>query len=220
MSRIIVFCALLMTITGCQLSVPNINFRYYDDGREKPIVTLIPMFNRMDLPFAWDIAKELTNQLRSDIQKKGSLFLSPQEMSDAITSSLSDEEQPFSKDYSWVKNFFQKEQFLVFLELVEHEIAPQSTRIPFSQEVKSTYLLKMLVRARIIDLRSPKPSVILQEFIRYSHKIPTNSLQIDYEKNCFGTPNYSATPIAVGHRGLCKEIAKRLEDYILLAKSK
>lgn len=220
MSRIIVFCALLMTITGCQLSVPNINFRYYDDGREKPIVTLIPMFNRMDLPFAWDIAAELTNQLRSDIQKKGSLFLSPQEMSDSITSSLTDEEQPFSKDYSWVKNFFQKEQFLVFLELVEHEISPQSTRIPFSQEVKSTYLLKMLVRARIIDLRSPKPSVILQEFIRYSHKIPTNSLQIDYEKNCFGTPNYSGTPIAMGHRGLCKEIAKRLEDYILLAKSK
>ena len=76
----------------------------------------------------------------------------------------------------------------------------------------------MLVRARIIDLRSSKPSIILQEFIRYSHKIPTNSLQIDYEKNCFGTPNYPATPIAVGHRGLSKEIAKRLEDYILIKK--
>lgn len=218
MFRIIVFCALLLT--GCQLNVPNINFRYYDDGREKPIVTLIPMFNRMDLPFAWDISTELTEQLRSELQKKGALFLSSKEAADAITSSLSEEEQPFSNNYNWVKNFFQKEQFLVFLELVEHEIAPQSVKIPFSQEVKSTYLLKMLVRARIIDLRSPKPAIILQEFIRYSHKIPTNSLQIDYEKNCFGTPNYSATPIAVGHRGLCKEIAKRLEDYILLAKSK
>ncbi|MGL4348749.1 MAG: CT253 family lipoprotein [Chlamydiales bacterium] len=220
MRPIIAFCALLMMITGCQLNVPSINFRYYDDGREKPIVTLIPMFNRIDLPFVWDIATELTDQLRNDIQKKGSLFLSDEETSRSITSSLSDEEQPFSKDFSWIKNFFQKEQFIVFLELVEHEVSPQSTRIPFSQEVKSTYLLKMLVRARIIDLRSPKPSVILQEFIRYSHKIPLKGLQIDYEKNCFGTPNYSSTPIAVGHRGLCKEIAKRLEDYILLAKSK
>lgn len=220
MYRIIAFCALLMTITGCQLNVPSINFRYYDDGREKPIVTLIPIFNRIDLPFVWDVATELTTQLRNDIEKKGSLFLSDEETCRAVTSSLTDEEQPFSKDFSWVKSFFQKEQFIVFLELVEHEISPQSTRIPFSQEVKSTYLLKMLVRARIIDLRSSKPSIILQEFIRYSHKIPTNSLQIDYEKNCFGTPNYSSTPIAVGHRGLCKEIAKRLEDYILLAKSK
>lgn len=219
MHRIIIFWALL-TITGCQLNIPNINFRYYDDGREKPIVTLIPMFNRMDLPFSWDISTELTEQLRSDIQKKGTLFLSSEEASHSITNSLTDEEQPFSKDCSWIKNFFQKEQFIVFLELIEHEISPQSTKIPFSQEIKSTYLLKMLVRARIIDLRSPKPSIILQEFIRYSHKIPTNSLQVDYEKNCFGTPNYSATPIAVGHRGLCKEIAKRLEDYILLAKSK
>ncbi len=221
MTRALLFITLFIVSVGCNISgSKDQTMRYHDDGREKPIVTIVPFFDRVQFSGSWDLSEELTMLLRQRVQKKGNLFLTDQEGTASIVSNLNDKRHPFDPDCHWLKEHFQNEQFIVLLELIEHDISTKSIKLPFSEEFKSDYYLDMLVRMRVVDLRKPAPEIILQEFLNYSHKIPKQGLEIDYQKNHFGKSSYLSTPLAVGHNTLCKKIAVRLEDYILLSKSK
>jgi len=210
----------IIVLSGCNMSGSNETLRYHDDGREKPVVTIVPVFDRVDTKITWDLSEELTLAVRDRLHKKGNLYLTSEEDTLSSISKLDESNQPFGNNLNWVKKTFNHEQFVVLLELIEHDISTKATKAPFSEEIKSTYYLDMLVRVRVLDLRKPSPEIILQEFVSYSHKIPNQGLEIDYTKNHYGKNSYLATPMGAAHKGLCKKVAGRLEDYILLAKSK
>ncbi|GAB4188812.1 MAG: hypothetical protein Tsb0015_09130 [Simkaniaceae bacterium] len=220
MKRRLLFILIPVLFTGCNFQRSNEALRYHDDGREKPVVTIVPIFDRAQYNVSWDLSEELTKILRDKILKKGNLFLTSEEGTLSVISRLDENQHPFDPECSWTKKVFNREQFVAFLELIEHDISPRAVKAPFSEEVTSNYYLDMLMRVRVVDLRKETPEIILQEFVNYSHKIPKQGLEIDYEKNHFGKSSYLATPLAVAHRNLCKKVTQRLEDYILLAKSK
>lgn len=205
---------------SCKIKESEEGLRYHDDGREKPIVTIVPVFERIEPNLSWSLSDEFTYLLRERLHKTGNIFLTSESSTLTSLSKIQTNQHPFSIDLNWVKQTFTNEQFVVFFELVEHDVRPKAVKAPFSQEEKSTYFLDMLMRVRVVDLRKATPQIILQEFVSYSHKISNQGLEVDYAKNSYGTNSYPATPLAAGHRGLSKKVASRLEDYILLAKSK
>ena len=96
-------------------------------------------------------------------------------------------------------------QFLVKMELVKH--APID---PLSSE------LSMLIHLEILDLREEKPKVILQEVLSTSSLIEMNqALNVDWSD-----PAFRMSPLGLAHRKLSREIAGRIEDYVLLAKKR
>jgi hypothetical protein len=137
-----------------------------------------------------------------------SAFLSGSETALFSLSPFTD--NPFGGDLSWMKREFQNEEFVAFLELVEHEFVP----------VKTSNNLNMAVRLRVVDLRPAQPKIVLQETIRDSYFVPNTLIPNDYSVEVWGTDAYKKSPMGIAHSMLVQEIASRISDYVLLAKSR
>lgn len=187
--------------------------RYHEDGRAKPIVAVASMIDTASFEAPWSISEELTSMIVSQMGQSGKIYIVPKEDENFA-------ENPFAYDLSWMKREFPTQEFAVFLELVEHEIVPASKvkKGLSSQEVSSN--LNMAVRLRVIDVRGQTPKIVLQEIVRDTYFIPKTLLPTDYNTASWGTSEFAKTPMGVAHAGLVREIAARVSDYILLAKSR
>lgn len=205
--------ALLFLAASCTHNSDELTLtRYYEDGRAKPIVAIPTMIDTTSFDASWNIAEELTESIVQSIGTEGNIYLHAQE-------SFSIADNPFGKDLAWMKREFENQEFAVFLELVEHEMLPaKKTKSLDLRETASN--LSMGVRIRIIDLRGPKEKIVLQELIRDTYYIPKSLIPTDYQVVCWGTEDYAQSPMGIAHSRIVQEIASRISDYVLLAKSR
>lgn len=188
--------------------------RYHEDGRAKPVVSIAPMIDTSSFEAPWSVSEELTSQVISQIGQAGKIFITAKE-DDAFS------ENPFGTDLSWIKREFHEGEFVVFLELVEHEIvaANKSKKDLPSQEVSSN--LNMAIRLRVVDIRNAAPKIVLQEIIRETYFIPKSLTgAADYQIITWGMPEFTRSHMGIAHNQLIKEISSRVSDYVLLAKSR
>lgn len=94
-----------------------------------------------------------------------------------------------------------REQFAVKVELVQHQEIPQT--LPE---------LAMSIHLEILDKRFDPPKVILQEVISYNTLLPHSLSENDFQNE-----HFRISPIGLAHAKLSREIATRIEDYVLLA---
>jgi hypothetical protein len=201
-------------IASCTQNVEHMT-RYHEDGRSKPAVAIASMIDTTSYDCPWSLSEELTSMIVQKVSQNGKIFVHS-------TPDFPFVENPFGSDLSWAKREFRNEEFVVFLELVEHVDAPvlKGTKQPVSlapQEVSTN--LKMAVRLRIVDLRLATPKIILQEIVRGSYFIPKTLIQTDYNQTVWGSDEYRKSPMGIAHIQLVEEITTRLSDYLLLAKS-
>lgn len=187
--------------------------RYHEDGRAKPVVAVAPLLDTTSFDAAWSLSEELTSMLTRQMSQSQQIFISSQDEFAIL-------ENPFGNDLSWMKQEFQPNEFVVFLELVEHEMVPvtKEKTIAFPQEVAKS--LKMGVRIRVVDLRDAPPKIVLQEMIRDSYYIPKTLIPTNYNVIVWGSEEYTKSSMGIAHAHLSQEIANRINDYILLAKSR
>lgn len=197
---------------GCNRSNDSMT-RYHEDGRAKPIVAVASMIDTTSFDVPWSISEELTTMVVQKVGQGGQIYVISR-VDDAFA------ENPFGHDLSWIKREFPDQEFVVFLELVEHEVLPanKSKNTERLQDVSTN--LNMAVRLRVIDLRPAMPKIVLQEMIRDSYFIPKTLLPTDYSTAVWGTHEYQKSPMGIAHAQLVQEIAVRISDYILLAKSR
>jgi hypothetical protein len=184
--------------------------RYHEDGRAKPVTAMPAIIDTTSFDVPWSISEELTSTIAQMISKGGQIIIQSQD-DFAIASN------PFGGDLSWMKREFQNQEFAVFLELVEHEFAPSSNN-PSDREYANN--LKMGIRVRVIDLRGSDPKIVLQEMIRDSYYIPKTYFPVDYNTVTWGTDDYTDSPMGTAHAKIAQEVALRVSEYILLAKSR
>lgn len=188
--------------------------RFHEDGRAKPAVAVASMIDTTTFDAPWSLSEEFTSAISAQLSQGGLIFVQSQE-------ELPFSENPFSGgDMSWMKREFQGKEFVVFLELVEHEAIPAAkTKKPAAPQEVSTNL-NMAIRLRVVDLRSETPKIVLQEMIRDSYFIPKTLIPTDYSRVVWGTEAYRKSPMGIAHTQVVQEIAGRITDYILLAKSR
>lgn len=211
MRRISLSLLLAFAAVSCHRTQSDEMSRFHEDGRVKPSVSIASMLDTTSFDASWSISEELTQGVMSQIASSGQIYVHSQEESPFT-------ENPFSSDLSWMKREFQGEEFVAFLELVEHEFTPVRTKGVSLQEAASN--LNMAVRIRVVDLRPQMPKVVLQEMVRDSYFVPKTLIPTDYSVDVWGTDGYRKSPMGVAHTGLVQEIAGRIADYILLAKSR
>ncbi len=204
-------CLLTLIAAGCcSRCKDETATRYHEDGRAKPVAALPAMIDTTSFDVPWSVSEELTSAIGQIISKGGKIFVQSQD-DFAIASN------PFSGDLSWMKREFQNQEFAVFLELAEHEwISSMEEAADFD----AANTLSMGVRVRVIDLRGNQPKIVLQEMIRDSYYLPKTLLPVDYDAISWGTEEYKNTPLGIAHRQLAQQIAGRVSEYILLAKSR
>jgi hypothetical protein len=184
--------------------------RYHEDGRAKPVAAMPAIIDTTSFDVSWSISEELTSAIAQMISRGGQIIIQSQD-DFAIASN------PFGGDLSWMKREFQNQEFAVFLELVEHEFVPSSNN-PSDREYANN--LKMGIRVRVIDLRGSDPKIVLQEMIRDSYYIPKTYFPVDYNTVTWGTEDYKDSPMGTAHAKIAQEVALRVSEYILLAKSR
>ena len=185
--------------------------RFHEDGRTKPSVAIASMLDTTPFDASWSLSEELTEGIMNLVGANGEIFVhSPAE------SPFS--ENPFATDLSWMKREFPSEEFVAFLELVEHEFAPVKMKGVPPQEASNH--LNMAVRLRVVDLRYPNPRIVLQEMIRDSYFVPKTLIPNDYSVDVWGTDGFRKSPMGLAHAGFVQDIANRISEYILLAKSR
>lgn len=214
----LLFSAILLT--GCQNKKSNVQtMRYHDDGRAKPIVTVAPLLDSSSYEIPWSISEELTHAIQDRLTNQGDIFVLNQE-----DIHLSNDNNPFGTDINWIKKTFKPTEFVVFLELIEHEEVPvikttkDSSRV--SESRRRSLNMNVAMRIRIVDLRSDSPNIILQEMIRDSYYVPNSIDKTDYNIVQWGSEEYKTSPMGMAHAQFTKNIIQRINDYIMLAKSR
>lgn len=206
--------ALLLSLAVISCSRNNCNdqmTRFHEDGRSKPSIAIATMLDTTSFDASWSLSEELTDGVMNVLSSNGQVFLHSAQESPFT-------ENPFGTDLAWMKREFQGEEFVAFLELVEHEFVPVKTKGIAPQDASNN--LEMGVRLRVVDLRSHTPKIVLQEMIRDSYFVPKTLIPTDYAQVTWGTEEYRKTPMGIAHSQLVQEIANRINDYILLAKSR
>ena len=197
---------------GCTRSQDSMT-RYHEDGRAKPIVAIASMIDTTSFDAPWSLSEEISSMVAQRVGQSGEIFVVSKE-DDAFA------ENPFGQDLGWAKREFHEQEFVVFLELVEHAAVPalKSKQNLSPQEVSTN--LNMAVRLRVVDLRGSSPKIVLQEMIKESYFIPKTLIPTDYNTAVWGTDEFRNSPMGIAHAQLAQEIAARVSDYILLAKSR
>lgn len=208
-----VFClGLLFTAASCNRDEDNESA--YVEQKKESNVAIVPVFDRTEnAGVTWNLSDEITSGLRRRLKENDKLSLTEQQKVHALTKKFVGQKDPFATDISWVKHSYPCCQFVVFTEVLEHEEVPAS----FKNVKSSPATLNMSVKIRILDNRGQKSKVILQEIVHNSHNIPKQFNKTNFQQIPWGKENYHVTPVGVAHSNLIKEIATRIEDYILLA---
>jgi hypothetical protein len=209
--RYILSAFIALATISCNRNSNDEMSRFHEDGRAKPSVALASMLDTTSFDASWSLSEELTQGVMNLLGSTGEIFVHAQEESPFT-------ENPFGPDLAWMKREFQGEQFVAFLELVEHEFVPVKTKGMTLQEASSN--LNMGIRLRLVDLRSPTPKIVLQEMIRDSYFVPKTLIPNDYAVDSWGTEGFKKSPMGVAHAQLIQQVAHRISDYILLAKSR
>lgn len=205
---------LVLLLAACSKNNNTEMSLYHEDGRAKPVIAVASMIDTTSFDCPWSLSEELTSMVVKKIEGGGKIFVQSN-----VDSPFA--ENPFGNDLSWVKREFQNQEFVVFLELVEHAAIPvlrgnKKLINPSPPELSTN--LEMAVRIRVLDLRSQTPKIVLQEMVRESYYIPKTLLPTDYNQTVWGSDEYQNTPMGIAHRQLIQEIALRVSDYILLAR--
>ncbi len=220
LKRFILLFSALIAFSSCHTKKDFSVTRYHEDGRSKPTVALIPVFDRSEAQIAWNLSEEFTFQLKKCFLKRKNFFLESTDQLNEKTAFLTENTNPFSNNFSWVKEVFDEEEFAIFTELIEHDIHPKKLKNNFLDKITPPWELSLTMRIRIFDLRSKTPQVILQELIHQNHLIPKPKDLLKKHPDTWKKITFGVTPLGLAHLQFSKEVAKRIEDYILLSKSR
>jgi len=217
-ARLIPACLLLLA--GCaRVSNEETAIKFHSDGRAKPVVAIVPIFDRSGAEVPWNLSEELTDTIQKRLARRSKIYLVEEERVRSATNSLDAHHHPFGQDLSWAKKAFGENEYVVFMELVTHQLTPHEKESPSDEVAETSYTLDLTMRVRVIDVRGQAPQIVLQELVSQSHYIPKLLTHIDYTKNGWGKLSYNVTPYGLSHIQFTREISKRLEDYILISKS-
>ena len=122
--------------------------------------------------------------------------------------------KPFLQDLNVLHNLPLQSEYVVFLELIRHNLDKSSDGIRLTEH------LDMAVRVRIIDLRGKAPRIVLQEVFEKKTDILSSLSLVDYRSTTWGSASFSVLPLGVAHNDFCRALAERIEEYILVAKYK
>ncbi len=200
---------------GCSKNSSELS-RFHEDGRAKPVVAVASLIDTTSIDLPWSLSEELTTMIVDKVAQTGSIFVSAKD-------DLSSTDTPFGNDLSWIRREFPEDQFVVFLELVEHETIALSQEKNKNMSVnafETAMNLKMAVKMRVVDLRSYTPKIVLQEMVRDTYYIPKNVVPVDYKVTGWGTEGFISSPMGLAHSQLVLQISSRISDYIQLAKSR
>ncbi|HEX4840146.1 MAG TPA: CT253 family lipoprotein [Rhabdochlamydiaceae bacterium] len=209
--------SLIFTLGGCYYSgnLPSILSEARASNR--PIVSFVPVIDHSKSDLNWNVSQELTKAIRDRLAQKKRVYMVGEDHVAALSQKALSAHTPFEGDTSWVRRSFPESEFVVFMELMEHDEIPAMPKEPQDSPADLTMALRVVV----VDVREKTPKVVLQEIVEQSHHIPRQFNKANLNQvpqvPLWGDEAFDVSPLGIAHDQLCKEVATRVEDYILIA---
>lgn len=222
MSRFLCSLPLLaLTLCGCYKDQNDaLSQLHLTPLSSPPLVAVVPIIDNTKTHYDWSLSDELSSSLYAELTDLDHLTLMSSSKVRLKTKPLLEKNNPFDTDTSWVKKSFKEEEFVVFLELVEHEEVLADARKKKPEPEKSSAELRLSLRVRAFDLRGNEPVVILQELANSNYFIHPQFNQVNFHQVSWKEPTFEISPVGIAHEKFIKEIARRIDDYIVLALNK
>ncbi len=218
----VLLCAISLILGGCYKNGDHLTIFSEARASNRPIVSFVPVIDNSKSDLNWNVSQELTKAIRERLTQKNQVYMIGQQPVEAQAEKALSAHDPFDIDTAWVRRSFPENEFVVFMELMEHNEVPVMTKDPQD----SPALLTMSVRVRVIDVREKTPKVVLQEIVQQSHHVPRQFTKANFSQVpqasqvSWGDEAFDVSPLGIAHDQLCKELATRVEDYILIAGAK
>jgi hypothetical protein len=207
--------SLTLVLSSCDNSRSNETSSVIDSPiLNRPIVAVVPIINTSRTDLTWDVSEELSQAVRQRLAQKDHLYLMGKDTVTSMAKKCFQAHDPFGVDTAWVKKSFPQNEFVVFMELMEHHEMPI---YPAKDIQDSPTELAIAVRVRVFDVREQTPRVVLQEVVQQIHHIPRQFNKANFHQVPWTDEMFETSPLGIAHDALCKEIAGRIEDYILLS---
>ncbi len=206
-------------LTLCAVSCKNSDQDYakVEQKISSPSVAIIPIYDHSTHRLPWDVSAELTQSIHHRLLQKDNFVLIQQNKASSLKKALLANQNPFAKNVTWMKNAFPGCDFVVFMELIEHEEISQISK-KASLEDSSSYL-QVALRVRALDLRGTSPKVVLQEIISNRHFLPVKFTKTNFVQVSWGDQFYPISPVGVAHQNLSKKATEHIAHYISISPS-
>lgn len=209
---------LLFLTSSCALKTQDTQYSHHDDGSAKPKIALLPVIDSAKSQLNLDLSKEFTEGISNSFHKSNRFFITDEFDLLAAACFKDPSQNPFLDDLGWINEMNRATEFLILVELLEHKLIPKSPVGKFfNLQLVQAYTLDMSVRIKVIDIRSQKTKIILQEIIHRSFHIPWKIAPPD-QPSSWGKTAFSYSPIGMAHSEMINRISLQIQDYILLAK--
>ena len=212
-SSFFVFLLLVGLSFGCTSKYSDF-FPYYDDGRPKPSIALLPVADISQNKPSWDVAGELYDAMKYRLMREGKVFIPPEDQIIIKAGSCTTQEL---MDTSNLRLFerFQPSQYVVIVELLDYKQVPyvRGKITPLyiaSISADNAKVLMVKLRLRIIDIRGKTPRIVRQEIIESNHMIEENALADSARLK--KTEAYSSSPIGIAHARIVRDMVKKIDD--------
>jgi hypothetical protein len=231
MKNLLVVLSLALLATSCNSNrYEKQAVRFHDDGRAKATVILTSVYDHQNIQLPWNLAEDLTTMIKSRLIHKSNLFivnppvpktetLEEHTLATPIINEHHDENKTLNVHPENLKVKFSDGEFVVFMELAEHKVYPKQESDSFLEKITPSYALDLAMRIRIYDLRGTAPKIVLQELVQERHLLPKQFAKLDFDSAFWGRKTYSISPIGLAHMHFAKEIARRIDSYLILAKT-
>ncbi|MFZ4773151.1 MAG: CT253 family lipoprotein [Chlamydiia bacterium] len=204
--------SICLLLFGCSQSTLSDQTAFHDDGRKKPIVCLLSVFDSSVADLPWSISEEFTTNIQQNLIKSKQLYLIQDYPLVNYLLSQDHNYKPFQQNLDILNQLPLQSEFVVFLELIRHEFEGENS---FVQQKNH---LGMAMRVRVIDLRGKAPKIILQELLEKKASIQGSLSFVDFRAHPWGSSSFSLLPIGMAHNEFCDLLAERIQEYILVAK--
>jgi hypothetical protein len=211
--------ALIITlmIALCSGCAPRYSdfFPYTDDGRKKPSLTLLPVYDGLADHEGAGFSAELSQSVYNRIKRRGELFIPPQASMKKALASLP-EKKLFATQELKIFRRFAPTDYVCLMELKEYRVLPYKRGT-----VKPIYLanlpeeearvLSIEVKLRIIDIREPDPKIIHQEVVQSNHMISKAAFEP-------GSSTAHSSSVEQVRSRLARDLAEKIEETLCLNK--
>jgi hypothetical protein len=208
----------ILFLSSCNYSNKQELETVYQDGRGKPHLTILQVVDSSQNTLPWDLSHEMTSILESQIKAFGAIYLEDQEQisTDLEYTQLA---KKIIRNPNEIDAVNSKTEFLSIVEIIDHQQQAIHDKKNLAHPEATAQLLTIKARVKVYDLRKAIPSLVLSEIINHESTIPWQMTKVNYKKNHYMTKQYLVTPIGLAHKQLMHKTAKRIHDYVLLAKS-
>jgi hypothetical protein len=204
----------VLLLCGCQKQTDDAT-ALSQSRFEKPSIAIAPVIDSSESGVCWDLSDEFTYSVSSRLAQRAKISVVDPQRTKMQIKKLKLSHNPFGSDLAWMKQTFAGEDFVAFMELIEHREALDEEKEQKNPEASAAHL-NLAMRLRIVDVKSNEPKVILQEIIQDSHFIPRQFTSYNFSQSPWNSEDFAISPVGIAHSLLVKELSARIEDYLSL----